>query len=66
MNYTELKDKLQAELADLLERRAELNTQVDAASTFEYAKLCGQIIGTYKAIIMVQETEIEEPSNKEV
>lgn len=64
MNYTELKGKLHAELNELLERRAELNTQVDTASTFEYAKLCGQIIGTYKAIIMVQEMEIEDLSGR--
>ena len=63
MNYTELKDRLQAEVAELLIRRAELNTQTDAASTFEYAKLTGQIIATYKVIIMVQEMEIEDIKN---
>lgn len=66
MNYTELKDKLNAELDELLVRRAALRIQKDAASTFEYAKLCGQIIATYKAIIMVQDMEIEELTNKEV
>ena len=66
MNYTVLKDKLNAELNDLLKRRADLRIVATHASDFEYAKICGQIIATYKAIIMVQEMEIEELSNKEV
>lgn len=64
MNYTELKDRLHAEVDELLIRRAELNTQTDAASTFEYAKITGQIIATYKAIIMVQEMEIDELADR--
>ena len=60
MNYTLLKDALRAEVAELLEHRANLRVQTDAASTFEYAKLTGQIIATYKAIIMIQDMEIEE------
>ena len=64
MNYTILKEKLHYEVNDLLERRANLRVQTDAASTFEYAKLTGQIIATYKAIIMVQDMEIEELSDR--
>lgn len=64
MNYIALKEKMHKELNELLERRAELNTQVDTASTFEYAKLCGQIIAMYEAIIMVQDMEIEELTDR--
>ena len=63
MNYTELKDRLHAEIDELLIRRAELNEPTDTASTFEYAKLTGQIIATYKAIIIVQEMEIDDIKN---
>ncbi len=65
MNYTALKDKLHEELTELLAHRANLRVVSDAASNFEYAKLTGQIIATYKAIIMVQEMEIEELAHKE-
>ena len=64
MNYTLLKEKLHYELNELLEHRANLRIVSDAAVNFEYAKLTGQIIATYKAIIMVQEMEIEELADR--
>ena len=64
MNYTSLKKELQYELNDLLERRANLRGQTDVASNFEYAKLTGEIIATYKAIIMIQDMEIEELADR--
>ena len=63
MNYTLLKDALRAEVAELLEHRANLRIVSDAASNFEYAKITGQIIATYRAIIMVQEAEIVDIKN---
>ena len=64
MNYTLLKDALRAEVAELLEHRANLRIVSDAASNFEYAKITGQIIATYKAIIMIQDIEIEELADR--
>ena len=64
MNYIALKTELQYELNDLLERRANLRVQTDTASTFEYAKLTGEIMAIYKAIIIVQDMEIEELADR--
>ncbi len=62
MNYTELKKWMQ----ERSEYLTLLRDQVVDTTSFEYAKLTGQIISLYEAIIKVQEMEIDDLTNKEV
>lgn len=67
MNYTALKNQMRERQKELIEKRNFLRDQSNEYTLdFEYAKLTGQIIGLYEALIMVQEMEIEELTNKVV
>ena len=67
MNYTALKNQMRERIGELIYQRSSLREQTEAAANFEYAKLTGQIIAMYEAVIMVQEMEIAEiTNNKEV
>ena len=68
MDYTELKNRMRERLGDLIYQRSglSLREQTTDYTNFEYAKLTGQIIAMYEAIIMVQEMEIEKLADKEV
>ena len=65
MNYTELKNQMRERLDDLTYQRNNLKMceQTSDYTDFEYAKLTGQIISMYEAIIMVQEMEIDDINN---
>lgn len=66
MNYTVLKKQMQERQTELIYKRDILRRRTEDTTSYEYAKLTGQIIGLYEAIIMVQDMEIEDLTNKEV
>ena len=66
MNYTKLKDQMQEKLEYYIALRASIREQTEEATNFEYAKITGQIIAMYEAIIIVQDIEIDELIHKEV
>ena len=66
MNYTVLKNQMRERIGELIYQRSSLCEQTEDTTNFEYAKLTGQIIAMYEALIMVQEMEIEGLTDKKV
>lgn len=64
--YEELIKQFKEKLNDLQERRLELREayESDLPASFQYAKLTGQVLATYDAIIAIQELELERLGGK--